>query len=170
MLLPAIPEAHFTLWGAEAAGVVCPINYLLDAAHVAELIDAARANIVVALGPNPELEVWPTLAGIAERPAMPKRIDLVDPLPMTAIGKVYKPALRARACERVLDERVRQAGLGGQVGVKVSEVPSGLAVRFEIGPGRGHEAARETLARLMQPFAGLCRGAGAACLTRDGFR
>ena len=92
-------------------------------------------------------------ACIAERPAMPKRIDLVDTLPMTAIGKVYKPALRARACERVLDERLRQAGLGGQVGVKVSEVPSGLAVRFEIGPGRGHEAARETLARLMQPFA-----------------
>ena len=38
---------------------------------------------------------------------------------------------------------MRQAGLGGQVGVKVSEVLSGLAGRFEIGPGCGHEAARE---------------------------
>ena len=30
MLLPPGPQAHFTLWGAEAAGVVCPINFLLN--------------------------------------------------------------------------------------------------------------------------------------------
>ncbi|MCC4118207.1 AMP-binding protein [Aromatoleum toluclasticum] len=58
MLLPAIPEAYFTLWGGEAAGVVCPINYLLNAEHIGELIRAARANILVALGPNPDLDIW----------------------------------------------------------------------------------------------------------------
>jgi fatty-acyl-CoA synthase len=58
MLLPAIPEAYLTLWGGETAGVVCPINYLLDAAHVAQLIRASRANILVTLGPNPELDIW----------------------------------------------------------------------------------------------------------------
>lgn len=58
MLLPPIPQAYFTLWGAEAAGVVCPINFLLNAEHIAELIDASGANILVALGPNPELDIW----------------------------------------------------------------------------------------------------------------
>ena len=58
MLLPAIPQAYFTLWGAEAAGVVCPINYLLSAGHIGELIRASRANILVALGPTPELDIW----------------------------------------------------------------------------------------------------------------
>jgi fatty-acyl-CoA synthase len=58
MLLPAIPEAYLTLWGGETAGVVCPINYLLDAAHIAELVRAADCNILVALGPNPELDIW----------------------------------------------------------------------------------------------------------------
>ena len=58
MLLPPIPQAHFTLWGGEAAGVVCPINFLLNSGHIAELIDAAQANILVALGPNPELDIW----------------------------------------------------------------------------------------------------------------
>jgi fatty-acyl-CoA synthase len=58
MLLPAIPAAYFTLWGGEAAGVVCPINYLLDAGHIAQLVRAAGANILVALGPNPELDIW----------------------------------------------------------------------------------------------------------------
>src|SRR5262245_40821614 len=56
MLLPAIPAAYFTLWGAETAGLVCPINYLLNAEHVAELIRACKANILVALGPNAELD------------------------------------------------------------------------------------------------------------------
>lgn len=58
MLLPAIPEAHLTLWGGETAGVVCPINYLLDTEHIAELIRASSANILVALGPNAELDIW----------------------------------------------------------------------------------------------------------------
>ena len=58
MLLPAIPEAYLTLWGGETAGVVCPINYLLDAAHIAELVRAADCNILVALGPNPDLDIW----------------------------------------------------------------------------------------------------------------
>jgi len=58
MLLPAIPEAYLTLWGGETAGVVCPINYLLDSAHIAELVRAADCNILVALGPNPELDIW----------------------------------------------------------------------------------------------------------------
>jgi len=64
MLLPAIPQAYFTLWGAEAAGVVCPINYLLDAEHIAELIRASNANILVALGPSPELDIWSRVAGL----------------------------------------------------------------------------------------------------------
>jgi fatty-acyl-CoA synthase len=64
MLLPAIPQAYFTLWGAEAAGVACPINYLLDAEHVADLIRASGANILVALGPNPDLDIWSRVPGL----------------------------------------------------------------------------------------------------------
>lgn len=58
MLLPNIPEAHLTLWGGESVGVVCPINYMLDAEHIAELVRSAECNILVALGPNPELDIW----------------------------------------------------------------------------------------------------------------
>ena len=67
MLLPAIPQAYFTLWGAEAVGVACPINYLLDAEHVAELIRASKANILVALGPNAELDIWSRVSGLREQ-------------------------------------------------------------------------------------------------------
>jgi fatty-acyl-CoA synthase len=64
ILLPAIPQAYLALWGAEAAGVACPINFLLNAEHVAELIRAAGANILVALGPNPELDIWSRVQGL----------------------------------------------------------------------------------------------------------
>lgn len=66
-LLPAIPEAYFTLWAAEAVGVACPINYLLGEAHIAELIDAARVNVLVALGPNAELDIWSRVPGLRGR-------------------------------------------------------------------------------------------------------
>jgi fatty-acyl-CoA synthase len=41
---------------------------------------------------------------ISERPAVPRRIDVIDTMPLTAIGKVYKPALRAIAAGRAVDE------------------------------------------------------------------
>ncbi len=53
MLLPSIPQAWFTLWGSEAVGVVCPINDLLGTEHIAELVRASEANILVTLGPQP---------------------------------------------------------------------------------------------------------------------
>jgi fatty-acyl-CoA synthase len=57
MLLPAMPQAYLTLFGGETAGVVCPINYLLGAQHIAELMLAAKINILVALGPRAELDI-----------------------------------------------------------------------------------------------------------------
>ena len=39
---------------------------------------------------------------ITERPAWPKRVHIVDQLPLTEVGKVYKPALRADATVRSL--------------------------------------------------------------------
>jgi fatty-acyl-CoA synthase len=58
ILGPNMPETHYALWGAEVAGRACPINNLLNEAHIAELVRAAGAKVVVALGPNPELDVW----------------------------------------------------------------------------------------------------------------
>lgn len=66
MLLPAIPQAYFTLFGGETAGVVCPINYLLGAEHIAELLRASKANILVALGPHPELDIWSRVPQLRE--------------------------------------------------------------------------------------------------------
>ncbi len=67
LLLPAIPQAHWALWGAETAGVACPMNFALDASHLAELIQSTGANILVALGPHRQLDIWARAQALRER-------------------------------------------------------------------------------------------------------
>jgi fatty-acyl-CoA synthase len=45
---------------------------------------------------------------IAERPAWPKQIHVVDAIPVTSVGKIYKPQLRCDAATRVVTHVVRQ--------------------------------------------------------------
>lgn len=67
---------------------------------------------------------------IAERPAWPKRVYIVDALPLTELGNVHEPSLRADAAVRLLGrtlaERVQdtsfeiEAKQGGKRGFAVS--------------------------------------------------
>jgi len=61
ILAPNIPQTQFALWGAQLAARVCPINYLLQADHIAPLLQACGAKLIVALGPNDALNLWPTV-------------------------------------------------------------------------------------------------------------
>ena len=75
-------------------------------------------------------------ATIPERPAWPKHIHIVDSIPLTTVGKIYKPQLRCDAAARlvrwvvatqagVADAQV-QAHEGGRRGMKiVVSLPSG---------------------------------------------
>jgi len=89
---------------------------------------------------------------VPERPAWPKRIDVLPAIPMTAIGKVFKPKLRQLACERVLNERLERAGLAQSVRVEIEDAAGGLAARFTSIPG-ATAPDRERLADLMRAFA-----------------
>ena len=72
LLLPHIPSAHFALWGAQLAGCVFPINYLLSAEHIALLLKTTDTKIVVSLAPsavmtiNAEVRKAIALAGCVE--------------------------------------------------------------------------------------------------------
>jgi fatty-acyl-CoA synthase len=57
-LLPLIPEAFITLLGAETAGIANPVNPLLEPHQIAEILDAARTKVLVALGPLPGTDIW----------------------------------------------------------------------------------------------------------------
>jgi fatty-acyl-CoA synthase len=57
-LLPLLPQAFVTLFGAEAAGIANPVNPLLEPHQIAEILEAARTTVLVALGPMPGTDIW----------------------------------------------------------------------------------------------------------------
>ena len=83
ILAPNIPSTHYALWGAQVAGRACPINFMLQPEHVAALLDASGAKVVVALGPNAELDVW---SAVQKVPGLAARTVL-------AIGSSFEEAL-----------------------------------------------------------------------------
>ncbi len=57
-MLPLLPEAFITLFGAEAAGIANPVNPLLEPHQIAEILEAANTTVLVALGPVPGTDIW----------------------------------------------------------------------------------------------------------------
>ena len=57
-MLPLVPDAFVTLFGAEAAGIANPVNPLLEPHQIAEILEAAHTTILVALGPVPGTDIW----------------------------------------------------------------------------------------------------------------
>ncbi|HID68832.1 MAG TPA: acyl-CoA synthetase, partial [Roseibacterium sp.] len=57
---------------------------------------------------------------IHERAAIPKYLEIVDELPKTAVGKIFKPDLRKMAITRIYNAALTEAGHSAQV-VEVRE-------------------------------------------------
>jgi len=65
-------------------------------------------------------------AGISERAALPKHVEILRELPKTAVGKVYKPDLRRLAITRVFDRALEAKGLDARVAEVVDDRKRGL--------------------------------------------
>ncbi|MNV79140.1 AMP-binding domain protein [compost metagenome] len=50
-----------------------------------------------------------TAQRVDEAPAKPKRVTIIAQMPMTNVGKIYKPQLRAMAARHVVQMRVDEA-------------------------------------------------------------
>ena len=57
-MLPLLPQAFFTVFGAEAAGIANPVNPLLEPHQIAEILAAAKTKVLVALGPMTGTDIW----------------------------------------------------------------------------------------------------------------
>lgn len=68
LLLPNLPQTHYLLWGGQAAGIVYPLNYLLEPRQIIDLLRAGKAKVLVA---SPELNIWEKVEAIrAEMPEL----------------------------------------------------------------------------------------------------
>ncbi|SHI77762.1 fatty-acyl-CoA synthase [Desulfatibacillum alkenivorans DSM 16219] len=66
-LLPNLPHTHYILWGGEAAGVVNPINPMLEAHTIADICEAAGTKVLVALGEVPGSDIWEKAEMVREK-------------------------------------------------------------------------------------------------------
>ena len=63
---------------------------------------------------------------IGEKAAIPKHFDIVEEMPKTPIGKIYKPELRKRAITRVYNEALEKSGLSARVQEVIDHPNKGL--------------------------------------------
>lgn len=85
-------------------------------------------------------------AGIPERAAIPVRIEIVAQMPMTAVGKIFKPRLRQLAIERVLGDALSSAGIDAQVRAR-DDKQRGTVLAIRLADGALRDAATDALAR-----------------------
>ncbi len=67
---------------------------------------------------------------IHERAAHPKFLEILDELPKTAVGKIFKPDLRKRAITRVYNEVLQKAGVAAKVSLVSEDKKRGLVAHL----------------------------------------
>ncbi len=85
---------------------------------------------------------------IWERAATPKYVEIVDAMPLTMVGKVFKPELRKRAIARVFDMALVEAGLAPRVIEVTEDRKRGLVAVLD----RSGDASEEAIADCLSGF------------------
>lgn len=100
------PDAH-------AGEVPCAYVELVEGASIteAELLEYAKSKI-------------------HERAAHPKFLEILDELPKTAVGKIFKPDLRKRAITRIYNSSLEAAGVAAQVTSVTEDKKRGLVAHL----------------------------------------
>ena len=78
MILPNLPQAYFTIWGGEAAGIVNPINPMLEPQIMADIMNAAGTKLLVTMAPFIGNDIWQKVASIADQVPTLETILRVD--------------------------------------------------------------------------------------------
>lgn len=87
---------------------------------------------------------------IHERAAIPKHVEILPELPVTAVGKVFKPELRRLAIARVLDAAL--ADSGAHVSEVFEDRKRGLTARIARTPDTDEDTVRARLGSYTVPW------------------
>jgi len=87
---------------------------------------------------------------ITERAAKPKYIEILDELPKTAVGKVFKPDLRKSAIQRIYNAALQDAGLDARVTAIIDDKKRGLVA--QVTRDSDETALQNTLGQFPRPW------------------
>jgi len=124
-LLPNLPQAHFVLWGGQAAGIVNPINPMLNAEVIREICVHAKTKVLVALGALPGTDIWEKVEKIRGKlPELQTIIRVMGPGDEAAGIYGYKETAAKYSAEKLdFDRKIRPDDIaaiyhtGGTTGV-----------------------------------------------------
>jgi len=111
-LLPSLVETHAVLWGAQSAGYAVPLNFLLNPEHLADLVRAADADVLVTLGPHPVLDLWEKAQAVGALVPGLKVVALNVPGQATAQGV---PDLATLMADQPADRLLAEPGRDDEV-------------------------------------------------------
>ena len=88
---------------------------------------------------------------VHERAAQPKHMTILDELPKTAVGKVFKPDLRKQAITRVYNEALVKAGAHARVVSVLDDKKRGLVAQVDM-KGDGADKVNQILGAFTRPW------------------
>jgi len=90
---------------------------------------------------------------VPERAAVPKYMEIMDELPKTAVGKIFKPALRKAAIARVYNAALKDAGLDVHVAQVIESKKRGLVAQLQkTDSGVKDQAVTKVLGSFIRPW------------------
>jgi len=89
---------------------------------------------------------------IHERAAYPKHLEIMDELPKTAVGKIFKPDLRKSAITRVYNAALDKAGVGAQVTGVVENKKLGLVAQLSKTGEASDDQVKDALGDFTRPW------------------
>ncbi len=93
---------------------------------------------------------------IAERPAVPKDIIFIESIPLTAMGKIFKPVLRWQQVKKVFDDELKSLqheGISASVEVAEDKQYGMLAiVKVDSIPEKQRLKASDKIGELLNQF------------------
>jgi fatty-acyl-CoA synthase len=105
-MLPLLPDAFVTLFGAEAAGIANPVNPLLEPHQIAEILEAANTKVLVALGPTPGTDIWQKVEQVRGKLKNLKAIVQVHGAGDPAAGiHAFNELIKAQPSDRLISGR-----------------------------------------------------------------
>lgn len=96
LILPNLPQTFFSILGGEAAGIVNPINPLLEPAQMAGIMKAAETKVLVTLAPFFRADLWQKVSAVIGQVPTLETVLQVDlsrylPWPKRLVARMLKP-------------------------------------------------------------------------------
>jgi fatty-acyl-CoA synthase len=91
-------------------------------------------------------------SAITERAALPKAVRIIDPMPLTGVGKIFKPTLKHRETKDAIECALMEAKVAFRGVAVADDKARGLVVSVALAPGATPDAARQALGRFPFPF------------------